>query len=220
VKELGGRGLGFHLEAEWQPSPRVLLAVGPNYYASREPLQYVRSTTDPTAQGTFGRRYLFAEITQRTLDLTTRLNVTLTPNLSVQLYVQPFIATGDYQGFKELTAPRTRDYLVYGRAPGSTLTPLTDPSGAVTGYALDPDGAGARPAAQIGNPDFSSRSLRGNAVVRWEYRPGSTLFLVWTSNCSAYGANPRFDAVGDVGRLCQGRADNVFAVKFNYWLSL
>ena len=90
----------------------------------------------------------------------------------------------------------------------------------MTGYALDPDGAGPRVSRQIGNPDFSSRSLRGNAVVRWEYRPGSTLFFVWTTNCSAYETNSRFDAVGDVGRLCQGRADNVFAVKANYWLSL
>jgi len=85
---------------------------------------------------------------------------------------------------------------------------------------VDPDGAGPRPAATIGNPDFSARSLRGNAVVRWEYRPGSTLFFVWTTACSAYAPSAQFDAVGDVGRLCQGRADNVFAVKANYWLSL
>ena len=219
-KELGGGSLGFHLETEWQPSPRVLLAIGPEFYASREPLQFVRSSADATALGTYGRRYLFAEIFQRTLDLTTRLNVTLTPALSIQLYVQPFIATGDYGDFKELTAPRSRDYLVYGQAPGSTLTQLTDTTGAVTGYALDPDGAGSRPAVQIGNPDFSARSLRGNAVVRWEYRPGSTLFLVWTQSCSSNGANPAFNAAQDFRRLCQGRSDNVFAVKLNYWLSL
>jgi hypothetical protein len=73
---------------------------------------------------------------------------------------------------------------------------------------------------RIGNPDFSYRSLRGNAVLRWEYRPGSTLFLVWTTACSAYQSNPRFDAVGDMRNLCQGRSDNVVAVKMNYWLSL
>jgi hypothetical protein len=219
-REMGGGNLGFHLEAEWQPSPMVLLAIGPNYYAGREPLQFVTSSAEASASATFGRSYLFAEIFQRTLDLTTRFNVTLTPALSIQLYVQPFIATGAYRNFKELSAPRSRDYLVYGQAAGSTQTPLTDATGAVTGYALDPDGAGPRVSRQIGNPDFSSRSLRGNAVVRWEYRPGSTLFFVWTTNCSAYETNSRFDAVGDVGRLCQGRADNVFAVKANYWLSL
>jgi len=68
--------------------------------------------------------------------------------------------------------------------------------------------------------DFSYRSLRGNAVVRWEYRPGSTLFLVWTTSCSANGSNPAFNATQDFRQLCQGRSDNVFAVKVNYWLSL
>jgi hypothetical protein len=219
-KELGGGSLGFHFEAEWQPSPQVNFGVGPSYMASREPLQFVGSSADASASATFERSYLFAEIAQRTLDLTTRLNVTLTRALSIQLYVQPFIATGEYRNFKELSAPRSRQYLVYGQTAGSTLTPLTDPAGAVTGYALDPDGAGPRATRQIGNPDFSSRSLRGNAVVRWEYRPGSTLFFVWTTACSAYSSSTQFDAVGDVGRLCQGRADNVFAVKANYWLSL
>jgi hypothetical protein len=219
-RELDGGSLGFHFEAEWQPSPQVNFGVGPSYSAMREPLQFVGSSTDASASATFGRSYLFAEIAQRTLDLTTRLNVTLTRALSIQLYVQPFIATGEYRNFKELSAPRSRDYLVYGQTAGSTLTPLSDAAGTVTGYALDPDGAGPRAARQIGNPDFSSRSLRGNAVVRWEYRPGSTLFFVWTTACSSYSSSAQFDAVGDVGRLCQGRAANVFAVKANYWLSL
>jgi hypothetical protein len=110
---------------------------------------------------------------------------------------------------------------VYGRTAGSTVTPVTNAEGAVTGYALDPDGAsGARPAVTIGNPDFSSRALRGNAVLRWEYRPGSTLYFVWTTACSSYSGSAAYDGINDVGRLCQGRSDNVFAVKVNYWLSL
>jgi hypothetical protein len=130
------------------------------------------------------------------------------------------VATGDYRDFKELTAPRTTDYLVYGQTAGSTLTPVTNADGSVAAYDLDPDGAGPRAASRIGNPDFSYRSLRGNAVLRWEYRPGSTLFLVWTQSCSSDGANPAFNAAQDFRRLCQGRSDNVFAVKLNYWLSL
>ena len=88
------------------------------------------------------------------------------------------------------------------------------------GHLLDPDGAGGRDSAFIRNPDFSSRSLRGNAVLRWEYRPGSTLYLVWTTSCSAYESSPQFSAADDVGRLCQGRSNNVFAVKLNSWMSL
>mgnify|MGYP001564200318 CR=1 FL=1 len=87
-------------------------------------------------------------------------------------------------------------------------------------YVANPDTTAGRRDVRIGNPDFSSRSLRGNAVLRWEYRPGSTLFLVWTTSCSAFSGDPRFSAGNDVQQLCQGPSANVFAVKMNYWLSL
>ena len=61
--------------------------------------------------------------------------------------------------------------------------------------------------------------MRGNSVLRWEYRPGSTLYFVWTQNCSAYGSDATFNASQDVRQLCQGRSNNVFAVKANYWFS-
>ena len=220
LKEMGGGGWGFHVETAWRPSPTIQLSQYTSYYGSREAVQYVTSRADETATAMFGRRYLFAQITQRSLDLTTRLNVTLTTTLSLQLYVQPFVATGDYRRFKELTTPGTADYLVFGETPGSTVRDSLGAEGQVLGHTVDPDGAGPRPSTWLRNPDFNSRSLRGNAVLRWEYRPGSTLFLVWTQSCSAYTPNAAFDATGDLGRLCQGRSNNVFAVKANYWLSL
>ena len=220
LDEMHGRTGYLYMWLSIRPSPTISITAGPEYSVSLAPLQYVTGRADTTATATFNRRYIFAEIFQRSLDLTTRLNVTLTPTLSVQLYAQPFVATGDYRRFKELVAPRTTDYIVYGETPGSRLTQTMNPDGSVASYQLDPDGIGPRPVVTLSNPDFNSRSLRGNAVLRWEYRPGSTLFLVWTTSCSAYGSTPRFDAVGDLRRLCQGRSDNVFAVKLNYWLSL
>jgi len=219
--ELGGWGAGGYASLTYRPTSSVALTLGPSYSSSHGMIQYVASSADPTAGATYGRRYVFADILQRSLDLTGRLNVTVSPTLSLQLYAQPFIATGDYRRFKELLAARTTDYLVYGEAAGSTTHPVTDTAGAVVGYELDPDGsAGARPVAFAPNLDFSYRSLRGNAVLRWEYRPGSTLFLVWTTSCSSSSSSPSFDALNDVRRLCQGRSDNVFAVKLNYWMSL
>jgi hypothetical protein len=70
------------------------------------------------------------------------------------------------------------------------------------------------------NGAMESGRRAADAVLRWEYRPGSTLFLVWTTTCSAYTADPAFDAVSDVRHLCQGKSSNVFAVKMNYWMSL
>jgi hypothetical protein len=220
ANELGGWGNYLYTSLTIRPTPTISISAGPSYSVSLTPQQYVRGLTDATAEATLGRRYVFAEILQHSLDLTTRLNVTVTPSLSLQLYLQPFVATGEYRRFKELVAPRTTDFLVYGEAPGSSLTPVTNPDGSVAAYDLDPDGAGPRSVVRLGNPDFSSRSLRGNAVLRWEYRPGSTLFLVWTTACSSFGSNPAFNAGQDFRQLCQGKSDNVFAVKLNYWLSL
>ena len=215
--DLGGWSVSTYGQVRYRPTSTVSLSFGPSYYASVNPQQYVSSSPDSSATATYGRRYLFAEVLQRTLDLTTRVDITLSPTLSFQLYAQPFVATGHYRRFKELEAPRTTDFIVYGETPGSTLLDSTATAGY---YVVDPDGAGPRPVSTMNNPDFSMRSLRGNAVVRWEYRPGSTLFLVWTTSCSSYGANPAFNATQDFRQLCQGRSDNVFAVKLNYWLSL
>ena len=221
--DLGYKEIGLYSQVMFRPTSTVSLSVGPSFSSSRTPQQYVMSSPDSTATATLGRRYVFAEIFQHSLDLTTRLDVTISPVLSLQLFAQPFVATGNYSRFKELTAPRTTNYATYGETPGSSITPVTNTTDgvvSVVGYDLDPDGAGPRPSVSIGNPNFSYRSLRGNAVLRYEYRPGSTVYLVWTQSCSSYGANPAFNAAQDFRQLCQGRSDNVFAVKLNYWLSL
>lgn len=137
------------------------------------------------------------------------------------------VATGDYDRFKELARPRSLDHVVYGETPGATLrcfdgrdAEIPCAGGQAAAYYLaDPDGAGPRQSVQVFNPDFGARSLRGNAVLRWEYRPGSTMFLVWTRSCSASSAAPDFGGWSDLERLCEGPSDNVFAVKLNYWLS-
>jgi len=146
--------------------------------------------------------------------------MTFSPALSLQLFVQPFVATGAYFDFKELAQPRTSSFIRYGQTPGSTIDTTFNADGSVASYTLDPDGAGARSAYNVSNPDFAFRSLRGNAVLRWEYRPGSTLFFVWTQSCGYFSQNPGFAPAQDFRQLCQGKSNNVIAVKFNYWLSL
>src|SRR5438309_1140935 len=113
--------------------------------------------------------------------------------LSFQLYAQPFTFAGDYRDFRELRATRAYTFNVYGRDNASTIAY----DGAANTYTADPDGAGPAPAFTFDNPDFRTRSLRSNAVLRWEYRPGSTLFVVWTqsrqrmrSSCSGRPSTP------------------------------
>jgi hypothetical protein len=225
--EIGANFRSVFTEFSWRPSGAVSISMGPGLNYSRTVQQFVMPVVDSTATATFGHRYVFAEIDQRGVDLTTRLDLTVSPTLSLQLFAQPFVSTGDYSRFKELRRPRRADFIVYGEEPGSTLECYDAASGGIpcagpvapSYYVADPDGPAPRPSTLIFNPDFAFRSLRGNAVLRWEYRPGSTLFFVWTTSCSAFSGDPRFSVGDDIQHLCQGPSANVVAVKMNYWLS-
>ena len=92
-------------------------------------------------------------------------------------------------------------------------------AGAATGqYTVDPDGAGPAAAFSFGDPNFTTRSLRGTAVLRWEYRPGSTMFFVWTQQRSGFEQFGDLDFRRDARALLGDRPDNVFLVKATYWL--
>ena len=175
--------------------------------------QYVATETDPLATATYGARYVFATIEQTTLNLDTRVDWTFSPKLSLQFYAQPLVVTGDYTDLKELRAARTYDFDVYGRDRG-TVTPVPG------GNDVDPDGGGSAPAFFVPNQNFNFRSLIGNAVLRWEYRPGSTLFLVWQQNRETTAPEGDFDFFRDVKGIFRTGPENVLALKVTYWLGL
>jgi hypothetical protein len=170
----------------------------------------VRAVTDATADRTYGRRYVFSDLDQTTLSMNARLSWTFTPRLSLQLFAQPFLASGDYSRFKELNRPRAWDWDVYGEEVGT----VAEVAG---GYSVDPDGTGPAAAFTLPDPDFNVRSLRGNAVLRWEYRPGSTLYLVWQQQRYGYEPTGEFRFGDNASELFNLPAENVFAVKVSYW---
>ncbi|HVH09066.1 MAG TPA: DUF5916 domain-containing protein [Gemmatimonadales bacterium] len=197
----------------FRPSSAILFSLGPSYTVGWSAAQYVVTHTDSTATATAGHRYVFGELAQRQLNTTFRLNVTLSPLLSVQLYAQPFTFSGRYRNFKELAAPRTFDFRVYGRDPASSISQ----AGGV--YTVHPTGS-ASDTLRFPNPDFRIRSWRSNAVLRWEYRPGSALFLVWTQSRLVTLADPSLDLAHYLGReVFLDPPTNVFIVKLSYWLS-
>ncbi len=214
----GGFQSAVNTSVRWKPVSNVSLSLGPSYNFTRGIQQYVTTVDDATNAAFGGERYVFSSLVQKTLSMDTRLAVTFTPNSSLELYAQPFIASGDYSDFKEFDAPRQLHKSVYGRDRG-TISSVRDASGLITGYTVDPDGTGPAAPFTFDNPSFDARSLIGNVVYRWEYRPGSTLFLVWTQS--------RSDQLTDVGTLDFTRdrralfsthPDNIFLVKLNYWL--
>ncbi|HEY8851006.1 MAG TPA: DUF5916 domain-containing protein [Gemmatimonadaceae bacterium] len=201
-----------------KPAANVFISLSPSYIVDENPAQYVETVADPTATSFYGDRYVFAFIKTHTLSLDTRVNWTFTPNLTLQLFAQPFIASGAYSSFREFAAPRTAKKVIYGQDIGTIVrTPATATSGAT--YTVDPDGtAGPALPFTFGDPDFTFRSLIGNAVLRWEYRPGSTVFFVWTQNRTGSDTNGEFDFGKQRAEIFRDRPTNVFQVKINYWL--
>ncbi len=206
-----GRNAGVNINLK--PSPKLTISTGPQFNSSTNVAQYITSVGDATAADTFGGRYVFGTIEQKQLTLTTRVSVVLTPRHSLQVFAQPLLATGDYSAFKELARPRTFDFLVYD-TPGHSL--LYDAAAAL--YTADPDTAGPAPPITFGNPDFNFKSLRVNAVFRWEMRPGSALYAVWTRQ-QKDSANPGTFSLGrDAKALFTAPGDDVFLVKLAYWI--
>ena len=179
---------GLNLNVNYR-SDRWNIQTGPQFSRSYSSAQYVGTLTDPAATETFGRAYIFAPIEQTQLALVTRLNVTFTPRLSLETFLQPLIASGDYGDLGQLAAPQS--YAFNRRAD------------------LD---------NQLPNLDFNLRSLRGTAVLRWEWRPGSTLFLAWQQQRRDFLAGEGDFRFGDdLSGMFNAQPDNIFVLKMNYW---
>jgi hypothetical protein len=206
------RGWEVSTEVRWRPSSNISVSVEPELERNKENSQWVDSFDDPTATATFGKRYVFAELNQTTISASIRLNWTFTPHLSLQLYAQPLISSGDYHNFKELARPKTYDFNVYDGA-ASTIS-LQDEE-----YEVDPDGPGPADSFTFDDPDFNLISLRGNAVLRWEYQPGSTIYFVWTQSRFDEEVFGDFQFNRSMRRLWSTTPDNIFMIKLTYWWS-
>ena len=137
-----------------------------------------------------GTHYVFGHLNQTTTSMTTRVNYTLTPTLSLQIYAQPFISAGDYENFREL----------------------------VNGRALRYDNRYA-PIAYGGNPDFRFLSFRTTNVMRWEFKPGSTLFVVWQQGREQFAPDGTFRFGRDYADVFSTPSTNTILVKLAYWLN-
>jgi Domain of unknown function (DUF5916)/Carbohydrate family 9 binding domain-like len=226
----GGTGASIEDDGGWRfninggvtgkPSEAIEVRVNPSFRRSHAVAQYVTSVADDLATGTFGRRYVFGALDQNTVSLDTRVNVTFTPNLTLEMFAEPFVSSGEYGLPKELAAARGFEFLTYGQDIGETSL---DSEGR---YTIDPDGDGPADSFNVEDQDFNYRSLLGNAVLRWEWSPGSTLFLVWQQSrterltVDTPDATPGvFDVQKDALALLGIRPENIFMVKVNYWLN-
>jgi hypothetical protein len=171
----------------WRPSSAATLSLGIRYSINNDDAQWVENVTDAQDH----EHYVFGRIEQRTMALTARFNYTLTPDLSIQTYAEPFVSAGAYTNFRELADGRAKSY-------GDRYSPY----------------------AYGGSPDFNYRSFRTTNVLRWEYRPGSTLFVVWQQGRQDVAPQGAFDFSRDFGGVFSTPARNVFLVKLSYWLNM
>ncbi|MBU1339893.1 MAG: carbohydrate binding family 9 domain-containing protein [Acidobacteria bacterium] len=207
----GQDGAGWSLGGalRWKPSSNASLSIGPRYIKDRSEMQWVTSVGDSLMADTYGRRYIFGRIEQDIVSADIRLDWSLNPRLSIQAYLQPFIAVGRYDRFKELARPKEFAYNLFGDS-NSTI------SLANGRYAVDPDGPGPAAPFAFGNPNFNVKSLRGTVVMRWEYLPGSLLYLVWTQNRADYADPGNLRLGRDIGNLLTAPGDNIFMFKLTF----
>ncbi|HVH68355.1 MAG TPA: DUF5916 domain-containing protein [Gemmatimonadales bacterium] len=205
------------LQLEVRPASNVQVSLGPSFSRAANGAQYVQTVPDASDTAFHENRYVFAGLVQKTVAMETRLNVTFSPVLTLELYMQPLIASAAYSGYREFAAPREQRKLVYGVDVGTDSVVAGSPAQ----HWIYPDGPnGPAPKFLITDPSFTLRSLRGNAVLRWEYHPGSTLFLVWTRSGASQLTRGDIDFGADAGALFRGPSSNIFLLKVNYWLGI
>ena len=206
-----GQSIGVYPGLRVRASDKAELRFTPGVSVNRRAWQYVRTETLAGAD-----RYLFGELDQVTTSLTTRLSYTFSPNLSLQLYAEPFVSAGDYTAFKEVTNPRGAHFDDrFHRFSGSEIQYDAN----ANRYSIDRDGNGSADIT-LDNPDFNFRAFRSNVVLRWEYRPGSALFLVWSQGREGGSEIGDFRFRRDFDALFNTRASNVLLIKASYWLGL
>jgi hypothetical protein len=209
--EHGGSGDTYSLGLSFRPSSSLRLRFEPSFSRTHALAQYIAAVRDPDAVDTYGRRYVFSTLDRDVTSLVTRADWTFTPRLSLQLYLQPLVDAGEFSEFKEFRRPRAWGFDIYGRDRG-TITPNGE-----GGYTIDP-GNGA--AFDLPDPNYNFRSLLGNAVLRWEYRPGSTLFFVWQQRRDDVQPIGDFEFGRDYEAIFKKAPENVYALKATWWVGL
>jgi hypothetical protein len=192
-----------------RPASRWQASVDPSYAHSVDARQYVATRSGGSA-ATFGQRYIFSFVERSTLSARFRLNYAVTPNFTVEGYAEPFAASGEFYDFGELSAARSREMRVYGVAPG---TSIADNSNGFT--VRDGSETFTLPAL-----DFKRLSFRSNLVLRWEWLPGSTAYLIWQQSRQDIGAAAELVNPRNLWDATRADGDNFLVVKVSYWFGV
>jgi len=183
-----------------RPVNNLLLSMNIDYSTKTDKLQYV-DTQPSNGQN----KYILGQLSQQTVGLTFRVDYNITPEVSLQYYGSPFATLGQYTNYKEITNARDNDY--------NNRFMIIHP-------VLFNGDTYRMPGYSFRNPDFNFNQFRSNLVFRWEYKPGSQIFLVWSNERTDW-LNPGNEPLRTApGRLANAAPNNIFLIKFNYWFSI
>lgn len=186
------------------------VAVEPSFSVVEDDSQYIDQVEDSAGE----LRYLVGRIRQTTAALTLRVAWTLSPRLSLQAYAQPFLASGDYESYREVTNPSAASPAARTTTLGAGDLMLRDET-----YSVDRDRDGAAEYS-FSRPDFGVAELRSTLVLRWEYRPGSALFAIWSHGQAGSDEVGEFGLDRGLSRLSGAEAEDLVMIKANYWLGV
>jgi hypothetical protein len=192
-----------------RPASRWQASVDPTYSRQVDGRQYITTRGDGRA-ATYGNRYIFSYIERSTLSARFRLNYAFTPNFTVEAYAEPFAASGRFHDFGELPDAGSDSLRTYGRSgSGTSLVRNADGTRTVNDGDVE---------FTLPNLDFTRLSFRSNVVLRWEWLPGSTAFLIWQQ--SRFSEDPAGRLVAPRGLLdaTNARGDNFLVMKASFWI--
>ncbi|MEO6774180.1 MAG: DUF5916 domain-containing protein [Kofleriaceae bacterium] len=197
---------GVDVVAMIQAASNLDLTVGPSWSRRDDNLQYVDQATDEAGQ----LHYLMGRIKFTSTSLTMRVNWTFSPHLSLQAYAQPYIASGEYSEFKDTTDTHAAHYAQRFHLLSGREVRETD----------DTVFASFHGTYSFAKPDFDFQQLRSTIVLRWEYRPGSNVYAIWSHGQTNQLTDGRYDLGSNLADLLRSASENIVMVKVNYWVGL
>ena len=208
--EKSSYSLFANIGVDFKPTNFLLISINPSVSYTHDQMQYVEETsfeTDP--------RYIFATIDQKTIGASLRVNINLSPDLTLQYWGQPFVASGNYYDYKSITDPMAHKYADrFHTFQGSEIQ--SDGNG---GFNIDENTDG-KADYNVGNNNFNYQAFLSNLVLRWEYSPGSSVYLVWSQTRQNQIGTGTMDYFSNVKDLFEITPKNVFLVKFSYRFGL
>ena len=193
-----------------RPLNTLSISLLPSYSSNDNELQYV-TQQEMNSEA----RYIFGKIDQKVLSMSIRINYNITPDLTIQYWGQPFTASGEYTDFKMITDPKaalfTDRYHIYTTRQISFMDGL---------YEIDEDGD-LNTDYSFSDPDFTVNEWLSNLVIRWEFMPGSTAYLVWSQTRDYYMQEGSFEVWDNMDNMfTDKKATNIFLIKFSYRIGL